>query len=215
MKNIVLIGASGYVGSALLSEALSRGINVIAAVRNPDKIEIKNPLLKVVKVDVSSSESVAEIAEGADAVISAYNPGWKNPNIYEETLKNNASILDGVKKSGVKRFLMVGGAGTLFVAPGVRLMNGDLPASLKDGIVSLGRFYLDTLANEKELDWVFLSPAANLVPGERTGKYRLGKDNLVVDDKGESTISVQDYAKAMIDELETPSHHFERFTLGY
>lgn len=215
MKNIVLIGASGYVGSALLNEALNRGVNVTAAVRNPDKIEVKSPLLKVVKVDVSSSDDVAEISKGADAVISAYNPGWKNPNIYEELLKNYPAILEGVKKAGVKRFLMVGGASTLYVAPGVRLMDEGVPESLKGGILSLAEFYLNTLSKEKSIDWIFLSPAANLVPGERTGKYRLGKDDLIVDDQGESTISVQDYAKAMIDELLEPAHHQERFTLGY
>lgn len=215
MKKIVLIGASGYVGSAILDEALNRGFQVKAAVRNPAKITITNPNLEVVQVDVSSVEKVAEVSRGADAVISAYNPGWNNPNIYEEILKTYPAILEGVKQAGVKRFLMVGGASTLFVAPGVRLLDQGVPEKLKGGIVSLAEFYLNTLTKEKDIDWIFLSPAANLVPGERTGKYRLGKDDLIVDEKGESTISVQDFAKAMIDELETPEHHYERFTLGY
>ena len=215
MKKIVLIGASGYVGSAILNEALNRGFQVKAAVRNPAKITISNPNLEVAQVDVSSVDKVAEISKGADAVVSAYNPGWKNPNIYEELLQTYPAILNGVKKAGVQRFLMVGGASTLFVAPGVRLMDEGVPESLKGGIISLAEFYLNTLMKEKNIDWIFLSPAANLVPGERTGKYRLGKDELIVDERGESTISVQDFAKAMIDELETPKHHQERFTLGY
>lgn len=213
---IALIGASGFVGTAILNEALNRGIEVTAAVRNPDKIKISNSNLKTVKVDVSSAENVASVVKGADVVISAYNPGWANPNIYEETLKNYPAILEGVKRAGVKRLLIVGGAGTLFVAPGLRVVDsGAIPAEIMGGVKSLGEFYLNTLMNEKDIDWVFFSPAGNLAPGERTGNYRLGKDDLIVDDKGQSNISVEDYAKAMIDELETPKHHQERFTIGY
>lgn len=216
MKKIVLIGASGFVGSAILNEALNRNIEVTAVVRNPEKLNILHPNLKVVKADVSSADTVAGIVKGSDAVISAYNPGWTNPNIYEETLKTYPAILEGVKKAGVKRLLIVGGAGTLFVSPGVRIVDsGVIPAEIIGGVKSLGEFYLNTLMNEKEIDWVFFSPAGSIESGERTGNYRLGKDDLVVNDKGESKISVQDYAKAMIDELETPKHHQARFTIGY
>jgi len=216
MKKIVLIGASGFVGSAILNEALNRGIQVTAVVRNPEKIKITNSNLSIVKADVSSQETVAELSKGADAVISAYNPGWSNSSIYEETLKTYPAILEGVKKAGVKRFLIVGGAGTLFVAPGLRVVDsGAIPGEIMGGVKSLGEFYLNTLINEKDIDWVFFSPAGTIEPGERTGKYRLGKDELVVDSKGESKISVQDYAKAMIDEFENPAHHNERFTIGY
>lgn len=216
MKKIVLIGASGFVGSAILNEALNRGIKVTAVVRNPENIKISNPDVTIVKADVSDVDKVAEIAKGADAVISAYNPGWTNPGIYEETLKTYPAILEGVKKAGVKRLLIVGGAGTLFVAPGVRVVDsGAIPDEIMGGVKSLGEFYLNTLTNEKEIDWVFFSPADTIEPGERTGNYRLGKDDLIVNDKGESKISVQDYAKAMIDELENPQHHQQRFTIGY
>ncbi len=216
MSKVVLIGASGFVGTAILNEALNRGIKVTAVVRNPDSIKISNPDLTVVKADVSDTAKVAEITKGADAVISAYNPGWSNPDIYEETLKIYPRILEGVKKAGVKRLLIVGGAGTLFVAPGVRVVDsGAIPAEIIDGVKSLGEFYLNTLVNEKDIDWIFFSPAGSLESGERTGNYRLGKDDLIVNDRGESKISVQDYAKAMVDELETPTHHQERFTIGY
>lgn len=216
MKKVVLIGASGFVGSALLNEALNRGIQITAVVRNPEKIKISNANLEVIKADVSDAKVVAEISKDTDAVISAYNPGWTNPNIYEETLKIYPTILEGVKKAGVKRFLIVGGAGTLFVAPGLRVVDsGAIPEEIIGGVKSLGEFYLNTLTAEKEIDWVFFSPAGSIEPGERTGNYRLGKDDLLVNDKGESKISVQDYAKAMIDELETPAHHYERFTIGY
>ncbi len=216
MKKIVLIGASGFVGSAILHEALNRGIKVTAVVRNPESIKISNPDLTIVKADASDADKVADICKGADAVISAYNPGWTNPAIYEETLKVYPQILSGVKKSGVKRLLIVGGAGTLFVAPGLRVVDsGAIPAEIMGGVKSLGEFYLNTLTNEKQIDWVFFSPAGSLEPGQRTGNYRLGKDDLILSDKGESKISVQDYAKAMVDELEAPQHHQERFTIGY
>ncbi|MDL2277709.1 NAD(P)-dependent oxidoreductase [Parabacteroides sp. OttesenSCG-928-G07] len=216
MGKIVLIGASGFVGSAILHEALNRGIQVAAVVRNPEKIKITNPNLTVIQANVSSVDTVAEIAKAADAVISAYNPGWTNPNIYEETLKVYPAILEGVKKAGVKRLLMVGGAGTLFVAPGLRVVDsGAIPQEIMAGVKSLGEFYLNILMNEQAIDWVFFSPAGSIEPGERTGKYRLGKDDLILNDQGESKISVQDYAKAMIDELEVPAHHKERFTIGY
>lgn len=216
MKKIVLIGASGFVGSALLNEALDRGIKVTALVRNPDNIKISNPNLTVIKADVSSATEVATLSKGADAVISAYNPGWKNPDMYNETLRVYPQILQGVKDANVNRLLIVGGAGTLFVAPGKRVVDtGAIPEAILGGVKSLGEFYLKTLTQEKSVDWVFFSPAGNIFPGTRTGKYRLGKDDLIVDEKGESNISVQDYAKAMIDEFETPQHHHERFTIGY
>ncbi|MDR2915137.1 MAG: NAD(P)-dependent oxidoreductase [Tannerella sp.] len=216
MKKIVLIGASGFVGSAILNEALNRGIKAMAVVRNPESVKISNPDVTIVKADVSDADKVAELCKGADAVISAYNPGWTNPDIYDLTMKVYPQILAGAKEAGVKRLLIVGGAGTLFVAPGLRVVDsGAIPAEIMGGVKSLGEFYLNTLMNEKDIDWVFFSPAGSLEPGERTGNYRLGKDDLIVNDKGESKISVQDYAKAMVDELENPAHHNERFTIGY
>lgn len=216
MKNVVLIGASGFVGSAILKEVLNRGFHVTAVVRNPEKIKIENENLTVKKADVSSLEEVYEVCKGADAVISAFNPGWSNPNIYKETIEVYLTIIDGVKKAGVERFLMVGGAGSLFIAPGVRLMDsGEVPEAILPGVKALAEFYLDFLKKEKEVDWVFFSPAADMAPGVRTGRYRLGKDDMIVDKVGNSHISVEDYAAAMIDELEKPAHHRERFTIGY
>lgn len=216
MNKTALIGASGFVGGAILNELLSRGYKVEALVRNPSKITVENPDLTVKKVDVADEKALAEDLKGYDTVISAYNPGWTNPNIYNETLQNYPRIVEAAKKAGVKRLLIVGGAGTLFCAPGLRVVDsGVIPAEIMDGVKSLGKFYLDILINEKDIDWVFFSPAGAFVEGTRTGKYRLGKDDLIVDSKGNSTISVADYAKAMVDELETPAHHRERFTIGY
>ena len=216
MKNVVLIGASGFVGTAILNELLNRGHKVTAIVRDPAKVTASNPNLKVIQADVTDTDVLIEASKGKDAVISAYNPGWKNPNIYEETLKNYPLIVDSVKKAGVERLLIVGGAGTLFYAPGKMVMDADdVPAKLLPGIKSLGEFYLNTLRKENEIDWIFLSPAANMTPGERTGKFRIGKDDLVVDVNGDSNISVEDYAVAMVDELEQKKYHKERFTIGY
>lgn len=216
LKKIVLIGASGFVGSAILKEALNRDFEVTAVVRHPEKITVKNENLKVKKADVSSLDEVTEVCKGADIVISAFNPGWNNPNIYDETINVYLTIIDGVKKADVRRFLMVGGTGSLFISPGLRLMDsGDVPESLLQGVKALGDFYLNFLMKEKEVDWVFFAPAADMRPGVRSGRYRLGKDEMIVDAVGNSHISVEDYAAAMIDEAEHPAHHQEIFTIGY
>lgn len=216
MAKVVLIGATGFVGSAILNELVECGHEVTAVVRNVEKLP-KNALVKPVKEDVGNEDAVAKLLEGKDAVISAYNPGWTNPNITQETIVNYRHILAAAKKSGIGRLLIVGGAGTLFCAPGVRILEtGVLPNEIMNGVVALGYVYLNMLSNEKELDWVFFSPAGTFdEKGERTGKFRLGKDDLVVDAEGNSHISVQDYAIAMVDELEKPAHHKERFTIGY
>lgn len=216
MKKVVLIGASGFVGSAILNEALNREFYVTAVVRHPEKIKRVDERLKVVKADVSSVDQVYEVCKGFDTVISAFNPGWSNPNIYEETLGGYLTIIDGIKKAGVNRFLMVGGAGSLFIAPGVRLVDsGEVPDAIMPGVQALSEFYLNFLRKEKEVDWVFFSPAADLSHGVRSGRYRLGKDDMITDVTGNSHISVEDYALAMINELEKPAHHYERFTIGY
>ncbi|MCM0721163.1 MULTISPECIES: NAD(P)-dependent oxidoreductase [Parabacteroides] len=216
MKKIVIIGATGYVGSAILKEALGRGHQVKAIVRDPSKLTLIHPHLKVVGGNVTDTDFLSRELAKSDAVISAFNPGWSNPNIYEETLEGYGSILCAVRNSGVHRFLMVGGAGSLLVAPGRQLMDEpDVPKKLLPGIRGMAKVYTDLLLPEKSVDWVFLSPAANMAPGERTGKFRLGKDELIVDESGDSNISVEDFAVAMIDELEQEKHHQERFTLGY
>jgi hypothetical protein len=150
-----------------------------------------------------------------DAVISAYNPGWSSPDIYNEQTKGAKAIIKGVKESGVKRLLVVGGAGTLEVTPGVQLMNTvTFPENVKGGVLATAKT-LQVLRKEKGLDWTFLSPPASIAPGERTGQYQVGKDRLLKDKQGESRISTQDYAVAMIDELESPQHIRERFTVAY
>ena len=219
MKDIILIGASGFVGSAILEEALNRGHKVTALVRNPEKIQVKNENLTVLAVDATDVEALSKVVAGKDAVISAYNPGWGNPRLYEEILENYPKIIEGVKKAGVQRLLVVGGAGVLYVQPGVRLMDtGTLPAELMPAVNGEGELFLNVLSKENDIDWVYFAPPANLGnmgKGIRTGKYRLGTDTLLVDEKGDSFISVEDYAVAMIDELEQEAHHKALFTAAY
>ena len=211
---LAIIGASGNIGSKILDEALARGHQVTAIVRNPEKIAVKNPLLTVKKGDVLK-DSVDELVKGHDAVVSAYNPGWTNPNIAPDTTKAYTAIIEGVKKSGVKRLLVVGGAGSLEASPGVQLIDTmQVPDVIRGAILAL-REVLYTLRKEKDLDWTFLSPAANFTDGERTGRFRLGKDDVVKDEKGESKISIRDYAVAMLDEVEKPKHSRQRFTAAY
>ena len=216
MKKTALIGASGFVGDAILKELLFRGYEVEALVRNPENVKVQSPRLTVRKVDVADTKALAADLKGYETVISAYNPGWANPDIYSLTLQNYPRIVEAAKEAGVRRLLIVGGAGTLFCAPGLRVVDsGAIPAEIMGGVRSLGEFYLDTLSKEKAIDWVFFSPAGSLEPGEASGVYRLGKDDLIVDSEGNSRITVGDYAKAMVDELESPRHHQERFTIGY
>lgn len=216
MANVLLIGATGFVGSAVLNELVSRGHKVTAVVRNIEKLA-KSDLVDAVKEDVANVDAIAKLAEGKDAIISAYNPGWTNPDIATLISENYPKILEAAKKSGVERLLIVGGAGTLFCAPGLRVVDsGAIPEEIMGGVRPLGDFYLNTLMNENDIDWVFFSPAGVFdQQGKKTGNYRLGKDDLIVDAEGNSHISVQDYADAMVNELEKPAHHKERFTIGY
>jgi putative NADH-flavin reductase len=215
---IVLIGASGFVGSAILKEALDRGHEVKAVVRHPENIKIENANLKKLKANALSADEVAEAVKGNDAVINAYNPGWTNPNIYNEFLQGAQAIQEGVKKSGVKRLLAIGGAGSLFIAPGVQLVDSpEFPEAWKAGALA-ARDYLSIIKKENNLEWTFLSPAIEMhhgTSGQRKGSYRKGLDNPVFDENGRSIISVEDMAIAIIDEIERPQHIRQRYTVAY
>lgn len=211
---IVVIGATGFVGSAILREALDRGHEVTAIARDPEKLQ-PHAKLRPKKADVYNADEVALVVAGHHAVISAFNPGWTNPDIYNLQVKGARAIIDGVKKAEMKRLLFVGGAGSLEVKPGVQSVDlPEFPAEYKQGALAT-REALNLLRKEPTLEWTFLSPSADLFSGERTGKFRLGTDQLLRDANGESRISVQDYAVAMIDEVEMPHHIRRRFTVGY
>lgn len=211
---VALIGATGFVGSALLEEALDRGHEVTAIVRHPEKLEPRERLVAI-GVDVNDTDRLSASIRGVEALISAFNPGWKNPNLYDEQVRGTASIIAAVKKAAVPRVLWVGGAGGLQAASGMRLVDDPgFPDWVRPGSLATIEA-LEQLRREPQLDWTFLSPAAEMRPGTRTGNFRLGGDRLVVDANGQSHISVEDFAVAMIDELEKPAHSRQRFTAGY
>lgn len=212
---IALIGATGQIGQHILSEALNRGHHVTAIVRHPEKLS-PHPKLSAVAGSVYDTEALASLIKGSDAVISAFNPGWTDSNLPANQIRGTGSVIAASKQAGVPRLLVVGGAGSLQVpGGGIDVVDTpDFPAEWKEAAKAV-RETLKHLRTEKELDWTFLSPAAHIEPGERTGRFRLGKDELLVDAKGESRISLPDYAVAMIDELESPQHSRQRFTLAY
>jgi uncharacterized protein len=211
---LALIGATGFIGSAILQEALNRGHQVTAIMRHPEKLP-QHPNLKAQKGDVRDEAQVPGLVAGHEAVISAYSPGGDVENVYDQHIASYRNIIQGVKESRVKRLLVVGGAGSLEVAPGVQLVDTpEFPAAWKAASLA-GREVLYLLREETELAWTYLSPSVMISPGERTGQFRLGTDQILKDEKGESHISVEDYAVAMVDELEEPKHIRRRFTVGY
>jgi uncharacterized protein len=210
---IALIGASGFIGSALRKEALSRGHQVTALVSQPQKLE-PAPGLTVVQADVNATSALTTQLKGHDAVLSAFS-GHAQGDIEAYYLKGIRSIIAATQEAGIKRLLVVGGAGSLEVQPGVQLLDTpQFPAAYKPTAEG-ARKALGLLREESALDWTMLSPSAAIAPGERTGRFRLGGDQLLKNAEGESRISVEDYAVAFIDELEKPAHVRQRFTVGY
>ena len=206
---VVLFGASGMIGSRILQELVHRGHEVTAVVRNPEKITVGG--VKVVKGDITDEASVAAAVHGADAVISAYAPPQK-----QETILLNAtrSVLAGMSKTGVRRLIVVGGAGSLEIAPGVQLVDTpEFPEEWK--AIALAHRDVLPILSQSNLDWTYLSPAGLIQPGERTGEFRLGGKQLLTDAKGESRISAEDFAIALVDELENARHVSQQFTAAY
>ncbi|MBO9699978.1 MAG: NAD(P)-dependent oxidoreductase [Sporocytophaga sp.] len=215
---IALIGASGFVGTAVLNEAVSRGHSVTAIARNPGNIKVASNLVTVKKADVFDIEGLASVLKGHDVVISAYNAGWGNPNLYQDFVNGSEAIQSAAKKAGVKRLLVVGGAGSLEIAPGVQLVDTpQFPAEYKTGATA-ARDYLNIIKKETELDWTFLSPAILMHPGitdGRTGKYRTSLDTPVFDANNESRLSVEDLSVVILDEVEQGRFIKKRFTAAY
>lgn len=211
--NIALIGASGFIGSALRQELLTRGHQVTAFVSQPAKLAAQNHL-RVEASDVQNLATLSTQLANYDAVISAFS-GHAQANTLDYYLSGIKNIIQASKSAKVPRLLVVGGAGSLEVAPGLQVIDTpDFPAAYK-ATAEGARQALNLLRTETELNWTMLSPAAVIAPGQRTAQFRLGKDQLVLDADGKSHISVEDYAVAMVDELENPLHPKQRFTLAY
>jgi putative NADH-flavin reductase len=201
---IALIGATGNAGSRLLKEAVSRGHTVTAIARHTEKVP-KESSVTAKAADLNDTKGLADALRGHDVVISSVR----------FVAAPAHALIDAVKQSGVKRLLVVGGAGSLEVAPGKALIDTpQFPEAAKPE-AGAGRASLEALRKESALDWTFLSPSALFTGGERTGKFRLGDDQLLTGADGKSWISFEDYAIAMIDELENPKHSRKRFTVGY
>ncbi|GGE12317.1 3-beta hydroxysteroid dehydrogenase [Aureimonas endophytica] len=203
MAKVALIGASGNAGARILKELADRGHEVTAIARHPERIAAL-PRVTPVAGDVFDQNGLAALLGGHDAVVSSVHFSASDPEM----------LIAAVRASGVKRYLVVGGAGSLEIAPGQRLIDQpSFPAEYK-AEATKGAEFLDRLKTVEDLDWTFLSPSAMFVPGERTGRFRLGRDTLLANENG-SSISFEDYAIALVDEIETPAHSRQRFTVGY
>ena len=217
MKKVAVIGATGFVGTQVVKELANRGYFVNALARNTSKIE-ESENVKAVTADIYNTAELSEILKGNDAVISTFNPGWTNPNIFEDFLKGAESIEKAVEESGVKRFITVGGAGSLYIAENLQLIDTpEFPAEIKPG-AEAARQYLEMIKKNENLDWTFFSPAIEMhqgTAGVRKGTYRTALENPVFDESGRSVLSVEDVAVALVDELENNQFVKQRFTAAY
>ncbi len=211
---LTIIGANGKIGSRIAEEAISRGHTVTGISRNPE-FGIKNNKIMWVQADVLDTERLAAALRGQDAVISAFGIDWQKPETYHLFNDVARSVLQAARQATVKRILNVGGAGSLEVAPGIQLVDTPSFPELWRAGANEQRKSLEIFRAEKDLEWTFFSPAIIIEPGPKTGRFRLGRDNPVFDEKGNSHISYDDYAQAMIDELEKPAFIRQRFTIGY
>ncbi len=201
---IAIVGATGFIGQHIFNEAVSRQHNVTALVRNPAKVTA-SPTVNAQELNLKDYAALSNALKGHDtAVLSVH---WEEQDLHK--------IINSVKTSGIKHVLFVGGAASLEVAPGVQLFDTPEFPEMWKATAGAARDLLNILRGEKELNWTYLSPSAFIEPGERTGKFRLGSEQLLVNDKGESRISNQDFAIAVLDELENPTHNQQRFTVGY
>ncbi|CAI1673373.1 TPA: NAD(P)-dependent oxidoreductase [Serratia fonticola] len=211
---VAIIGATGFVGRRVVDEALARGLQVTAIARQKKDLP-DNANLTIALGDVADGPWLAQQLAGHDVVISAYNPGWAEADLYEKTAKGAQQILAAVKQSAVKRLLYVGGAGSLEVAPGVELVDTpQFPENIRPGALAV-RDLRNVLKKETQLDWTYLSPAALLEPGKRTGQFRLGTTQLLMKGDAPANISVEDLAVAIIDEVEKPQFIKAQFTAAY
>ena len=215
--NLAVIGATGYVGDAVVRELAARGHNITAFARNPAKV-LAAANVRAVAADVTAADFAAQLA-GFDAVVSAFNPGWTNPHIARDFRAGYAAILAAAKAAQVPYLLAVGGAGSLYVAPGVQLIDTPaFPQEIYDG-ANAARELLRDLQARDDLNWSLISPPARLgaeagFSEERTGKYRLGQDDLLLDGDAPAGISVADLAIAIADDVAQKAHLHQRFTVA-
>lgn len=214
---IAVIGATGLVGNATVQELASRGHQVVAFARNVEKVA-KHDNVQAVQVDVNAADFAEKLA-GFDAVVSAFNAGWDNPNLAADVKKGNASIVEAAKQANLPYLLVVGGAGSLYVAPNLQIVDTpDFPKEIYPAANEL-RVLLNELKARRDVNWSFISPAPMFavapVTFERSGKYRLGQDDALLNADGSpADISVADLAVAIADDVEKKGHLFQRFTVA-
>lgn len=218
---VVLFAATGRAGRTILDELIRRGHQVVAVARNLDKLPEQLPaVVKPVRDDLSNVDRIAGIISGADAVVSAYGPSSADPRYTSDTsytdqlVEVTERLMAAVRKAGTSRLVVVGGCGSLEFSPGVTVLDsGHWPKPY----VPIATSHMKTLAALKvsDINWTYFSPPMSITPGERTGKFRLGGDDLIKDEDGKSRVSFEDYAVALVDELEKPAHERSRFTIGY
>ncbi|WP_293885090.1 NAD(P)-dependent oxidoreductase [Sphingobacterium sp. UBA1498] len=213
---VAVIGSTGYVGSHLVKELANRNYEVVAIARHPENTP-SNERVNKLQVDINDNHQLVSALKDVDVVISAFNAGWTNPNLYEDFTKGALAIQQAVKDSGVNRFIVIGGAGSLLI-DGNRLVDSpDFPKEIKPGALAAAD-YLDIIKKETELTWTMFSPAIEMnshAGGIRTGKYRTGLDTPVFDNEGRSKLSVEDLAVAIVDEIENKQFLNKRFTAAY
>ena len=214
---VVVLAATGQVGRTVLSELISRGHQVTAVARNPDKLP---PSIACVRDDLSSAGRIAEIIAGADAVVSAFGPAKQDERFFSDVSYTDQlahvteRAIAAVREAGVPRLVMAGGCGSLWYSPGVTVIeSGYWPEKLIPIATSHVKAFAALRASD--INWTYFSPPMQIEPGVRTGKFRLGGDDLIKDDQGKSRVSFEDYAVALVDELEKPAHERSRFTIGY
>ncbi|WP_413486132.1 NAD(P)-dependent oxidoreductase [Shewanella baltica] len=208
---IAILGATGWIGGSILKEALSRGHQVTALVRDPSKLSATDVAVHAVDLE---QPLVAQTFAGVDVVIASVGGrAQQNHGLGASTVQH---LLDVLPNAKVPRLLWVGGAGSLEVAPGVTLVSSpDFPAAYKDEALAQGEALQVFRAAQTAINWTFVSPAAEIYPGESEGPYRLGGDSFFTDANGRSRISVTDYAKAMLDEAEQGTHVNQRISVAY
>lgn len=213
---VALVGATGFVGQAILKELTDRNHEVTAIARDVTKLT-DLPHVIAIQADVNDVNALSSAVKGNEAVVSAFNAGWTNPNLYDDFTKGSRAILEAVKESGIKRYIVIGGAGSLYIDGKQLIEDENFPKAIKPGALAATE-YLEVIKREDELDWTFFSPSIEMSPetsGKRTGKYRTALENPVFNEEGRSVISVEDLAVAIVDELENKHFVKQRFTAGY
>lgn len=219
--NVVLLAATGQAGRTILNELINRGHQVTAVARNLEKLPEQLPQsVRRVQDDLSSADRIAEIIAGADAVVSAFGPSSSDPrytsdqSYTDQLVSLTERAIAAVRKAGVPRLIVVGGCGSLEFSPGVTVLDsGHWPPQY----VPIAKSHVKAFAalRASDINWTYFSCPMSITPGERTGKFRLGGDNLIKDAQGKSRVSFEDYAVALVNELEKPAHERARFTVGY